>query len=65
LQPIRTAATIHLKFEIHSPFSIPQSEFLREKIIELHRLGMKKQAIADRLGTTRRTVRYSLAKFIN
>jgi hypothetical protein len=55
---------MHLKFEIYPPVSISQSELLREKIIELHRLGMKKQAIADRLGTTRRIVRYTLAKLI-
>ncbi len=41
---------------MHSKTGIPKSEIYRDKILELHRLGMNTQAIADRSGLTRRVV---------
>ena len=65
LQPIRTYGSVHFTFEVHSQTGIPKSELYRDKILELHRLGMKKQAIADRLGLTSRVVRYAIKKLLD
>ena len=65
MQPIRTAASMHLSFEIHSPFGISACDRHREKILELYKLGINQQAIADTLGTTRRVVGYALSKYTN
>jgi len=65
MQPIRTAASMHLTFEIHSPFGIPACDRYREKILELYKLGMNQQSIADALGITRRVVRYVVIKHKN
>jgi len=56
LQPIRTAASVHLSFKILSPYGIPKYMIYREKIIELRRLGMTYKATAEALGITEKMV---------
>jgi hypothetical protein len=56
LQPIRTAATTQLSFEILSPFDTPKYLINQDKIVELRRLGMTQVAIAKALGINERMV---------
>ena len=56
---------MHLSSEIHSPFGVPACDRHREKILDLYKLGMSQQSIADALGITRRVVRYVVIKHKN
>ncbi|MBN1879652.1 hypothetical protein JW823_06045 [bacterium] len=64
MQSIRTFGSAHLTFEVYPQIGISQSELHRDKILELYRLGMNKQAIADQVGLTRRVVRYAIRKHL-